>query len=31
VKGAIGKLGGLSVGAKGVTPTGNFKLIDWLY
>lgn len=31
VKGAIGKLGGLSVGATGVTPTGNFKLIDWLY
>jgi hypothetical protein len=31
VKAAIGKLGGLSIGAKGVTPTGAFKLIDWLY
>ena len=31
VKAAIGKLGGLSIGAKGVTPAGEFKLIDWLY
>ena len=31
VTNAIGKLSGLSIGTKGVTPTGAFKLIDWLY
>lgn len=31
ITGAIGKLGGLSIGARGLTPGGSFKLIDWLY